>query len=120
MSPAWRLACELAWESHRRGSPGVGAVIVDEAGRVIARGRSRRCEPPDEPNQLAGNRLAHAEVNALAELAVDQHAGLTMLATLEPCVLCAVATAIAHVPRLMFAGVDPVWRYVHDLPDQHR
>lgn len=114
--PAWRAAFELAWESHRAGSPGVGAVIVDDAGRVVASGRSRRGEPSAGVNQLAGSRMAHAEVNALAGLAVDQYAGLTLLATLEPCLLCAAAVAISHVPRVVFAGRDPVWSYVRDLP----
>jgi tRNA(Arg) A34 adenosine deaminase TadA len=112
----WPAAFALAWESHRLGSPGVGAVIVDAQGSVISGGRSRRTEQAAVPNQLSGSRLAHAEINALAGLAVDQHDGLTMYTTLEPCLLCAAAIAIAHIPTLRFAGEDPVWRFLQGLP----
>jgi tRNA(Arg) A34 adenosine deaminase TadA len=116
----WRAAFELAWESHRAGSPGVGAVIVNAQGRLVATGRSRRGEATEELNQLSGSRMAHAEINALAGLRVDQHAGLTLLVTLEPCLLCAAAVAISHVPRVVFAGRDPVWSYLRSLPSFDR
>lgn len=116
VEPAWRFAFELAWESHCAGSPAVGAVVVDAAGAVVARGRSRRGENDAVPNQLSGSRMAHAEINALAGLTVDHHHGLRLLVTLEPCLLCAAATAIGHVTQVEFAGEDPVWRYVQDLP----
>jgi tRNA(adenine34) deaminase len=72
---AWRQAFELAWESFVAGSPPVGAVVVAPDGSVVARGRSRRSESMAPHNQLAGSRLAHAEVNALAQLSPDQHDG---------------------------------------------
>ena len=110
---------ELAWESFQAGSPPVGAVVVDAAGNVVARGRSRRGEGSAPPNQLSGSRLAHAEVNALAQLAVDEHAGLALYVTLEPCLLCAAAIALSHVPVVRFAGEDPMWRFVQSLPNGH-
>src|ERR1700722_20871779 len=117
VDPPWRAALELAWESFQAGSPPVGAVVVDGNGEVVARGRSRRGEHAAPPNQLAGSRLAHAEVNALAQLSIDQHGGLTLYATLEPCFLCAAAVAMSHVPLVRFAGADPMWRFVQDLPE---
>jgi tRNA(adenine34) deaminase len=69
----WREAFGLAWESLHAGSPPVGAVVVNSYGEVVARGGSRRAEREAPPNHLAGSRLAHAEVNALAQLNVDQH-----------------------------------------------
>lgn len=119
VGPAWREAFQLAWEGFLAGSPPVGAVVVGPDGSVVARGRSRRAEAGGPPNQLAGSRLAHAEVNALAQLPVDLHAGLRLLVTLEPCVLCAAAVATAHVPQVSFAGEDPMWRFVGDLRDFH-
>ena len=73
----WLQAFELAWESYRAGSPPVGAVVLGPDGAVVARGRSRRSEGAGSapPNHLAGSRLAHAEINALAQLPVDHHAG---------------------------------------------
>jgi tRNA(adenine34) deaminase len=119
VDPTWRAAAELAWESFQAGSPPVGAVVVDGNGAVIARGRSRRGENVAPPNQLVGSRLAHAEVNALAQLSIDQYRGLTLYATLEPCFLCAAAAAMSHVPLVRFAGADPMWRFVQDLPENH-
>jgi tRNA(Arg) A34 adenosine deaminase TadA len=74
VAPAWREAFELAWQAYVAGSPPVGAVVVDGDGTVVARGRSRRAERHAPANQLAGSRLAHAELNALAALPTDQHA----------------------------------------------
>ena len=115
----WQVALELAWDSFQAGSPPVGAVVVDGNGEVIARGRSRRGENIAPPNQLVGSRLAHAEVNALAQLSIDQYRGLTLYATLEPCFLCAAAAAMSHVPFVRFAGADPMWRFVQNLPENH-
>lgn len=116
---AWRASFELAWDAFRQGSPPVGAVVTDPDGRIVARGRSRRAETTAPTNQLAGSRLAHAEVNALAQLTPDQHDGYVLYSTLEPCLLCSAAMSIAHVRELHFAGPDPMWRFVNELPGSH-
>jgi tRNA(adenine34) deaminase len=64
----WRLPFELAWEAFRAGSRPVGAVLVDATGRPVATGRNRSQEPAGPPGQLAGTAIAHAEINALAQL----------------------------------------------------
>lgn len=115
----WQESFQLAWESFRLGSPPVGAVVVDPDGDVATRGRSRRAESAPVPNQLSGSRMAHAEVNALAQLTPDQHEGYALFTTLEPCFLCSAAMAIAHIRVLHFAGQDPMWRFVKELPDRH-
>jgi tRNA(adenine34) deaminase len=117
--PAWRHTFELSWESFVAGSPPVGAVVVAPDGSVVARGRSRRGETTAPRNQLAGSRLAHAEVNALAQLRPDQHEGYELYVTLEPCVLCAAAIATALVQRVSFAGEDPLWRFVGGMRELH-
>lgn len=114
---AWRAAFEQAWEAYTAGSPPVGAVVVDRDGTVIARGRSRRGERAAPPNQLAGSRLAHAEINALAQLGVHQHDGLELRVTLEPCLLCWAAIRIAHIPVVRFAGADPMWSFLSELAE---
>jgi tRNA(Arg) A34 adenosine deaminase TadA len=119
VGPAWRQAFLEAWEAFRSGSPPVGAVVVDAAGVVVASGRSRRGDSEAPANQLFGSRLAHAEVNALAQLGVDQHRGHELLTTLRPCFLCAAALAMSHVPHVSFAGDDPMWRFVEGLGDTH-
>jgi len=116
LTDGWLAAFGLAWESHCAGSPGVGAVVLDADGTVVASGRSRRGEDAFVPNQLTGSRMAHAEINALAGLAVEEYDGLTLLPTLEPCLLCAAAIAMAHVPAVRFAGPDPMWRFLQGMP----
>src|SRR5438552_1432449 len=96
LSPPWRAAFDLAWESFQAGSPPVGAVVTDRSDRIIGWGRSRRHETVAPVGQLAGSRLAHAEVNALAALPVDHDPELRLYVTLEPCLLCVAAAAISH------------------------
>jgi tRNA(adenine34) deaminase len=119
LSAPWRTAFELAWEGLLAGSPPVGAVVVDPAGQVIARGRSRRHEATAPAGELAGSRLAHAEVNALAALPVDSTEDIWLLVTLEPCYLCTAAAAISHVSGVWFAGSDPMWRFLEDIATFH-
>jgi tRNA(Arg) A34 adenosine deaminase TadA len=118
-SPTWRQAFELAWEGYQAGSPPVGAVVMGPDGKIVACGRSRRAESTAPSNHLAGSRLAHAEINALAQLPPDQYAGCHLFVTLEPCLLCWAAISISHVPMVSFAGEDPMWRFLGDLPTSH-
>ena len=84
----WREAFRLAWKAFGAGSIPVGAVVVDESGSVVARGRTRIFETTAAPGQLAGTRLAHAEVNALAQLLPSKRLDRsTLYTTVEPCAL---------------------------------
>jgi hypothetical protein len=70
---AWERALELAWESFCGGTTPVGAVVTDAAGAIVTEGRGRRFEAAAPPGQLAWTPVAHAELNALAQLAPDRH-----------------------------------------------
>lgn len=80
----------------------VGAVVLDEQGRIIGRGRNARERDADP--------TAHAEVVALREAGRAsgdwQLAGCTLVVTLEPCVLCAGAILAARVDRVVFGAWD--------------
>jgi tRNA(Arg) A34 adenosine deaminase TadA len=115
----WRAAFELAWESFAAGSPPVGAIVVRRDGSIVTRGRSRRAELHAPTGQIAGSRLSHAEVNALAQVPVSEDRDFGLLVTLEPCFLCVAATAMSHVGALSFAGADPMWRFLNRLPELH-
>lgn len=81
----WRLPFELAWEAFRAGSRPIGAVLVDGAGRLLATGRNRSQESTAPPGQLVGTALAHAEINALAQLpAGRRYEDHRLYTTLEP------------------------------------
>ena len=114
---AWSEAFALAWQSFLAGSPAVGAVVVTPDGETVGRGRSRRAEATAPPGQIAGSRVAHAELNALAGLPLDVVPGLAVYTTLQPCFLCSAAAAMSRVAEVRFAGRDPVWRFVHGLGD---
>jgi tRNA(Arg) A34 adenosine deaminase TadA len=103
----WQAALERAWAAYAAGTIPVGAVVVDASGAILAEGENgvyRR----DAGTPLAGSRLAHAEVAALAGLDSESaHEDKALYATLEPCLLCAGAAVMATVGRVLFAGVDP-------------
>ena len=102
----WRAALELAWEAYLAGTIPVGSVVAAADGTIVARGRNRIFDPPG--HGLAGSRLAHAEVGALAQLPVtDRYRDHVLYSTLEPCLLCTAATLVATVGRIEYAAADP-------------
>lgn len=108
LAKAWDSAMRLAWQAFRARTTPVGAVIVNGAGAVIAAGRGRRYEAQAPPGQLAGTHIAHAEVNALAQLPSDRHwESMLLLTTLEPCLMCHGAAIQSAMAGVYFAGRDP-------------
>lgn len=106
LAEPWRASLELAWEAYRAGTIPVGSVVVAAHGGIIARGRNRIFDPPGRG--LAGSRLAHAEVDALAQLpAADRYRDHVLYSTLEPCLLCTAATLLTTVGRIEYAASDP-------------
>jgi tRNA(adenine34) deaminase len=80
----------------------VGAVIVDDKGEIIARGRNER--------ELSKDPTAHAEILAIREGAEKlgdwRLNGLTLVVTLEPCVMCAGAIQAARINKVVFGAWD--------------
>ncbi|MEV6052317.1 nucleoside deaminase [Streptomyces sp. NPDC052107] len=114
----WQLPFELAREALRAGSRPVGAVLYAPEGRVVAAGRNRSRETDAPPGQLAGTDLAHAEINALAQLpAGRRHPGHRLHTTLEPCLLCSSALIHAHVPHVVYAAADDGRRGIERVPE---
>ncbi len=119
LEPPMRRALGLAWESVCAGSLGVGTVVVDRDGRVVATGRNRLFEQDPGDDVLAGTSLAHAELNALAKLGMRRHEddGLVMHTTLQPCVQCLGAIRLSPVRRVMVLAPDPVFRGIERIRD---
>lgn len=96
-------ALEEALAAGAAGDVPVGAVLVDAAGVVVARGQNRRERDLDP--------TAHAEVVALREAAGALRTwrliDMTLYVTLEPCPMCAGALVNARVRRLVFGCRDP-------------
>lgn len=118
-----RLALAEGRAALVTGDVPVGAVVVDDQGRVLGRGRNER-EAHADPT-------AHAEVVALREAARGRGEwrleGCTLVVTLEPCVMCAGVLLAARVSRLVFGAWDDkagavgsVWDLVRDPRSLHR
>jgi tRNA(adenine34) deaminase len=95
-------AIELAIHSANFGDVPVGALIVNEQGEVLATGQNLR-EKDNDPT-------AHAEIvaikNAGNEISNWRLDDLTLVVTLEPCVMCAGAIAQSRMKRLVFGAFD--------------
>jgi len=106
----WRACLEEAWAAYCAGSVPIGAAITDSAGRVVARGRNCMFEPSAEGYGLAGNRMAHAEMNALLALGgheIDPRP-CALYTTMEPCPMCIGAARMYMVGQVCYAARDPV------------
>jgi len=101
----------------------VGAVVLSAEGELLGAGVNRR--------EADGDPTAHAEVLALRAAAGARGQwrldGCTLVVTLEPCVMCAGATVLSRVERLVFGAWDPkagaagsVWDLVRDRRANHR
>ena len=121
--PAMRLALAEATAARQeltgtgQDDVPVGAVILDQAGTVLARARNRR-EADRDPT-------AHAEMVAIRQAASVlgswRLTGLTLVVTLEPCTMCAGAVTMARLGRLVYGAEDPkagavgsLWDVVRD------
>ncbi len=80
----------------------VGAVILDPEGNVLASAFNER--------ELSGDPTAHAELLAIQRLGKEKGSwrleDLTLVVTLEPCVMCAGAIISARIPRVVFGAFD--------------
>jgi len=120
LAEPWRHAFGEAWTSWCHGSLGIGAVLVDPAtNEVVSSGRNRTTEARTEPGVLAGNFMAHAEMNAFATLDRFKADGLHLFTTVEPCLMCAATAVFLHVDTTFFAATDPFFAGVENLWDHH-
>lgn len=118
-----REALAEARSAPDTGDVPIGAVVIGPDGKVIGRGRNER--------EALGDPTAHAEVVALREAAVSRGEwrleGCTLVVTLEPCTMCAGATVLSRVDRLVFGAYDDkagavgsLWDVVRDRRLNHR
>ncbi len=80
----------------------VGAVLVDQAGQVLASGHNLR-EQKNDPTSHAEIEVIRVAAAALGDWRLDN---CTLFVTLEPCVMCAGAIVAARIPRVVFGAWD--------------
>jgi tRNA(adenine34) deaminase len=113
------LALEEAQVAPGHGDVPVGAVLLDPEGVVVAADHNR-C-------RLLGDPTAHAEMLVLSRAArargterLDDH---TLVVTLEPCAMCAMAAVWARVERIVYGAADPkagaAWS-LYNIPQDER
>jgi tRNA(adenine34) deaminase len=80
----------------------VGAVLLDSSGNVVAAAHNER--------ELTGDPTAHAELLAIQRVGKAKGdwrlEDLTLVVTLEPCVMCAGAIVAARIPKVIFGAFD--------------
>jgi tRNA(adenine34) deaminase len=104
----WQECFNQAWDAFQEGSRPIGAVVINENGDIVSKGKSSTL------NELSGsvvfhNELAHAEVNALLKLDNRIHKRVTqytLYSTLEPCPLCFGAFYMSGIRNLEYAAKD--------------
>jgi tRNA(adenine34) deaminase len=95
-------AISLAGEVKSSGDVPVGALIVNESGEILSIGKNER-EKDNDPT-------AHAEIVAIRKASEKLGSwrldDLTLIVTLEPCVMCAGAILQSRIKRLVFGAFD--------------
>jgi tRNA(adenine34) deaminase len=114
-----RKALSAAAETGSSGDVPVGAVLLDLSGEVVAVDHNRREELADP--------TAHAEMLVIAararELGDWRLTGHTLVVTLEPCAMCAGATVLARLDRIVYGAPDlkagAAWS-LYNIPQDRR
>ncbi len=118
-----RLALDEARLALAADDVPVGAVVLSPDGQPIGVGHNVR-EVEHDPT-------GHAEVVALRAAALTlgswRLSGCTLVVTLEPCTMCAGASVLARVERIVFGAYDDkagavgsLWDVVRDRRLNHR
>jgi tRNA(Arg) A34 adenosine deaminase TadA len=108
LNPPWVAAFEQAWMSFGEGNFGIGAALTDprrDGEPIVSVGRNLVVSTAgDQP--IAGNYMAHAEMNAFASLASYSAEGLSLYTTLEPCLMCSATGIFLNVAHVSYAVRD--------------
>jgi len=95
-----RVAIEFARDESE--DVPVGALVISTGGEIIGRGRNL-CLATNDPT-------SHAEIVAIRQAAASAGSwrldGCTLIATLEPCTMCAGAVHLARISRVVYGATD--------------
>ena len=97
-----RLALAEAERAYALGEVPIGAVILNDAGELIASGYNLR--------ETEHDATAHAELIAIRracqKLGRWRLTGLTLYVTIEPCPMCAGAIVMSRISRVVYGSTD--------------
>ena len=118
-SAPMRLALDEARVALEHDDVPVGAVLIDPDGKVVDADHNRREESADA--------TAHAEMLVIARRSRDlgdwRLSGHSLVVTLEPCAMCAMAAVWARIDRIVYGAADPkagaVWS-LYNIPQDPR
>jgi tRNA(adenine34) deaminase len=114
-----KAALDQARQAGEAGDVPVGAVLLDESGAIVAADHNRR-EALNDPT-------AHAEMLVLSRRAREIESwrlvGHTLVVTLEPCSMCAGASVLSRLDRIVYGAADlkagAVWS-LYNIPQDRR
>ena len=97
-----QAALTLAKVAADKGDVPVGAIVINDSGQILGTGQNLR-EQSNDPTD-------HAEIvairNAAQKIGSWRLDDLTLVVTLEPCVMCAGAILQSRIKRLVFGAFD--------------
>ncbi len=99
---AMQIALDEANSALEHEDVPIGAVLLDASGDVVARNHNRREE--------SGDATAHAEMLVISQRSQQlgdwRLSGHTLVVTLEPCAMCAMAAVWARVDTIVYGASD--------------
>ena len=97
-----RQALQEAEQAFDEGEVPIGAVVVKD-NRIVGRGHNQ--------TERLGDPTAHAEIVAIGAAAAHfdswRLTGGTLYSSIEPCVMCAGASVLSRLDRLVYGAKDP-------------
>ena len=110
--------CQLALEALEEGNYGVGAVLVDQNGEVLAEAGNQVFSPKFDSS-------AHAEMRVLDEFEANYpdykgRESLTLYVSLEPCPMCCTRILASGIGRVEYMSSDSnggMMSHCKNLPD---
>jgi Cytosine/adenosine deaminases len=107
------LTCTLALEAVEIGNFGVGCVLTNDCGNVVAQGHNEVFNPHFRSDR-------HAEMVVMddfenANPGLTNLDGYTLYTSLEPCPMCLVRLSTSRVSKVLFAAPDVDGGMIHRM-----
>lgn len=116
---AMKAALDQATAAAENGDVPVGAVLLDTSGAIVASDHNRR-EQLNDPTAHAEMLVLSARARSIGSWRLTDH---TLVVTLEPCAMCAGASVLSRIDRLVFGAADPkagaAWS-LYNIPQDRR